>query len=120
MVVRAMLVHAFHPALEYREEPLDGVGMEFRVPQSNGKLLELLRALKSKGGDRRAKLFQFLNDVGARALRMQIGRVLEMAEDSKDTAEYEARVKRRFAIQKEFDFTNTADADPAEGAAQAV
>lgn len=81
----------------------------YPLAQSNGKILELLRALKARGGDRRTKLFQFLNDVGARALRMQIGRVLEMAEDSKDTVEYEARVKRRFAIQKEFDFTNTAE-----------
>lgn len=41
---------------------------------------------------------------------MQIGRVLEMAEGSKDTIDYEARVKRRFAIQTEFDFSNTAEA----------
>lgn len=41
---------------------------------------------------------------------MQIGRVLEMAEDSTDTIDYAARVKRRFAIQTEFDFSNTAEA----------
>jgi hypothetical protein len=38
---------------------------------------QLLKALKAKEGDRTKKLFQFLNEVGARALRMHIGRVLE-------------------------------------------
>jgi P63C domain len=75
------------------------------LAQSNGKVLELLRALKSKGGDRRTKLFQFLNDIGSRALRMQIGRVLEMAEDSAIKYEYEARIKKRFGGQQEFDFS---------------
>jgi len=44
----------------------------------------LLKALKAKDGDRAKKLFQFLNDIGARALRIQLGRVLEMAESSPD------------------------------------
>jgi hypothetical protein len=50
----------------------------------NGKILELVRALKAKDGDRQKKLFQFLNELGARALRIQIGRVLEMSESSSD------------------------------------
>lgn len=74
------------------------------LARSNGKVLELLRALKSNGGDRRKKLFQFLNDIGSRALRMQIGRVLEMAEDSQDKSEYESRIRRRFGGQQEFNF----------------
>lgn len=76
------------------------------LAKSNGKLLELLRALKSRGGDRRKKLFQFLNETGARALRMQIGRVLEMAEDSPDKATYEGKIARRFGGQQEFDFSS--------------
>jgi hypothetical protein len=40
-------------------------------------------------GDRAKKLFQFLNDIGARALRIQPGRVLEMAESSPDKFTYE-------------------------------
>jgi len=79
------------------------------LAKSNGKVLELLRALKAKGGDRHAKLFQFLNDTGARALRMQIGRVLEMAEDASGKDQYEAKIKKRFGEQREFDFVNTAD-----------
>jgi hypothetical protein len=50
------------------------------LAQSSGKLYALLKALKAKDGDRAKKLFQFLNEIGARALRMHLGRVLEMAE----------------------------------------
>lgn len=52
-------------------------------------MLELLRAPKAKGGDQKTKLFQFLNKIGARALRIQLGRVLEMAESSPDKQAYE-------------------------------
>jgi hypothetical protein len=73
----------------------------YPLAKSNGKVLALLRALKSKGGDRQKKLFQFLNDVGARALRMQLGRVLEMAESSSDRTGYEQRIADRFGDQAE-------------------
>jgi hypothetical protein len=74
------------------------------LAKSNGKILELMRALKAKGGDRQKKLFQFLNDLGARALRIQIGRVLEMSESSKGKPEYETKVVERFGGQLELDF----------------
>ena len=80
----------------------------FPLAKSNGKLLELMRALKSQDGDRKKKLFQFLNDVGARALRMQIGRVLEMAESSQFPPEYEAKIVARFGGQQELDFVTSA------------
>lgn len=52
----------------------------YPLAKSSGKILELVRALKAADGDRKKKLFQFLNEIGARALRMHLGRVLEMAE----------------------------------------
>lgn len=73
----------------------------YPLAKSRGKLLELLRALKASGGDRQKKLFQFLNETGARALRMHIGRVLEMAESSSDQTAYEARIVQRFGNQQE-------------------
>jgi hypothetical protein len=73
------------------------------LAQSRGSLLKLLRALKSRDGDRQKKLFQFLNEIGARALRMHLGRVLEMAESSKTSAEYEKKIKDRFGDQPELD-----------------
>jgi hypothetical protein len=77
----------------------------YPLAQSNGKILQLVRALKAGDGGRKKKLFQFLSEVGARALRMQLGRVLEMAEDSKEKATYEQRIEKRFGNgQREFEF----------------
>lgn len=75
----------------------------YPLAKSSGNLLALLRALKAAQGDRQKKLFQFLNDVGARALRMHLGRVLEMAEDSQDRETYERKVNNRFGDQPELD-----------------
>lgn len=73
----------------------------YPLAKSDGKLLELLRSAKNSGGDRNKKLFQFLNEIGARALRIQLGRVLEMAESSKDKKEYEGKIKERFGAQEQ-------------------
>jgi P63C domain len=75
----------------------------FPLAKSNGKILELLKALKSKDGDPKKKLFQFLNVIGARALRIQLGRVLEMAESSRDKFVYENKIAERFGGQKELE-----------------
>jgi hypothetical protein len=73
------------------------------LAQSNGKILDLARANKAAGGDRRKKLMQFLSEVGTRALRMHLGRVLEMAEDSPDLETYETKIRKRFGNQQELD-----------------
>jgi hypothetical protein len=73
------------------------------LANSNGKLLELLRTLKANDGERKKKLFQFLNEIGARALRMHLGRVLEMCESSASKQEYEAKVVARFGGQQQLD-----------------
>ena len=75
----------------------------YPLAKSNGKILELMRALKANDGDRKKKLFQFLNDVGARALRMHIGRVLEMAESSATKLEYDGKIVSRFGGQQELE-----------------
>jgi hypothetical protein len=75
----------------------------YPLAQSHGKILTLLRATKAKEGDRQKKLFQFLNVIGARALRIHLGRVLEMAESSPDQMTYERRVRDRFGEQRELD-----------------
>lgn len=71
----------------------------YPLAKSNGKLLEMLRSAKTAAKDRNNKLFSFLNEIGARALRMQIGRVLEMAESSPNKAIYEAKIIERFGGQ---------------------
>jgi len=75
----------------------------YPLAKSNGKIFDLIRAMKSQDGDRQKKLFQFLNDVGTRALRMHMGRVLEMAESSATEKEYEAKIADRFGGQQELD-----------------
>ena len=71
------------------------------LAKSSGKILTLLRAEKATGGTRQTKLFQFLKEVGARALRMHLGRVLEMAESSESREEYECKIAARFGDQRE-------------------
>lgn len=84
----------------------------FPLAKSNGKIYELVKANKATGGDRQKKLFQFLNEVGARALRMQIGRVLEMSESSTSRAEYESKIAQRFGIQQELDLAISPSGPP--------
>ena len=75
----------------------------YPLAKSSGKLYGLLKALKATGGDKQKKLFQFLNEIGARALRMQLGRVLEMCESSLDKTAYEAKILERFGGQRELE-----------------
>ena len=71
------------------------------LAKSKGTLLVLLKAIKARDGDRQKKLFQFLNEIGARALRIHLGRVLEMAESSGTLVEYENKIVKRFGGQQE-------------------
>ena len=67
---------------------------------SNGKVPEVMRVAKTKDGDRRKKLFQFLSEIGARALSRHLGRVLEMAESSATKIDYERKIVERFGGQR--------------------
>jgi P63C domain len=76
----------------------------FPLAKSNGELLELMQANKAKSGDRTKKLHQFLSEIGTRALRIHLGRILEMTESSRTKEEYERKIRERFGDQTEFDF----------------
>lgn len=73
------------------------------LAKSDGKLLELLRSAKANNGENGKKLFSFLNEVGTRALRMHLGRVLEMAESAASKADYESKIAARFGGQLALD-----------------
>jgi hypothetical protein len=91
----------------------------YPLAKSSGKILALLRALKANGGDQKKKLFQFLNEIGARALRIQLGRVLEMAESSPNRTEYEKKIMDRFGGQRELDLVlPTPSIEPQQPSAQ--
>lgn len=78
------------------------------LAKSDGKLLGILRDARRNSGKRADKLFQFLNEIGARALRIQLGRVLEMAEDSATKEAYEKRINDRFGRQRSLVLTFSA------------
>jgi hypothetical protein len=70
------------------------------LAKSNGRILKLLREQKhSHDTGTNKKLFQFLSDIGTKALRFQLGRVLEMAESSQTREEYEQKIVDRFGGQ---------------------
>jgi hypothetical protein len=48
-------------------------------------------------------LFQFLSEIGARALSRHLGRVQEMAESSSNKYIYENKIAERFDGQKELE-----------------
>jgi P63C domain len=75
----------------------------YPLAQSSGKILALLKAHKARGGNRAKKLFQFLNEIGARALGRHLGRVLEMAESSADKWEYEVKIAKRFGFAQQLE-----------------
>jgi hypothetical protein len=75
----------------------------YPLAQSSGKIFDLLKAHKTRGGNRAKKLFQFLNIIGARALGRHLGRVLEMAESSADKTEYETKIAKRFGFEQQLE-----------------
>ena len=75
----------------------------YPLARSSGKIYALLQAHKARGGDRAKKLFQFLNEIGARALGRHLGRVLEMAESSADKTEYETKIAKRFGFEQQLE-----------------
>ncbi len=71
----------------------------YPLAKSQGKILELLTALRDRDPQKN-KLFTFLSDTGTRALRMHMGRVLEMAESSASKEQYERKIEARFGEQQ--------------------
>jgi P63C domain len=74
------------------------------LAKSSGKILELIRAMRSKGQEKHKKLHQFLSEVGVKALRTHLGQLLGIAQISEDDTEYERHVEKIFGRQTRFDF----------------
>lgn len=71
------------------------------LARSNGKILELTRGKRTERDEPHKKLHQFLSEVGVKALRTHLGRLLGLAEASKTRSDYEDHVKRVFGVQLE-------------------
>lgn len=69
------------------------------LAKSNGRILDLLRALKARGKERNRKLHQFLSEIGVKALRTHLGQLLGIAQLSDDQMMYEKNFERVFKEQ---------------------
>lgn len=74
------------------------------LARSNGKILELTRAMRDSSGQRHKKLHQFLEEIGVKALRRHLGRLLGIAETSDSKTSYEGHVEKIFGQQLTLDF----------------
>lgn len=73
------------------------------LARSNGKILRLTRVQKTASESRRAKLHQFLSEIGVKVLRMHLGQLLGIAQVSDTKEDYERNVKKVFGGQLDMD-----------------
>lgn len=74
------------------------------LAKSGGKILTLTQDQRTLANAPSKKLHQFLSEIGVKALRMHLGRLLGMAQLSTDRSEYERHVERIFGSQLRFDW----------------
>lgn len=75
----------------------------YPLAKSSGRILELVKIQKAKGADKSKKLFQFLSEIGVKALRQQLGTLLGIALVSENQEQYEKHVNNIFGNQRELD-----------------
>lgn len=66
------------------------------LAKSKGVVFELAKQSRDENGNRSDKIHQFLSEVGDKALRHHIGKVVGMASMSDDSGQYENGLKRVF------------------------
>ena len=72
------------------------------VARSSGKVYELAQASRAASAESgKKKIHQFLSEVGVKALRMQLGQTLGIAQVSDNREQYEANIERAFGLQKD-------------------
>lgn len=76
--------------------------MQIYVPlaKSKGKILEQIRASRDENGKQSDKLHLFLSEIGVKALRQHIGKLLGVAAMSENKEEYEAGIEKVFGRMK--------------------
>ena len=76
------------------------------LAKSNGKIRDLVIALRIASGGKWKKLHQFLSEIGVKALRTHLGQLLGIAQVSTNKYEYERHVSKIFGGQQMFDFND--------------
>ncbi|MFG6654969.1 P63C domain-containing protein [Scandinavium sp. M-37] len=76
--------------------------MQIYVPlaKSKGKILDQIRASRDENGKQSDKLHLFLSEIGVKALRQHIGKLLGVAAMSESKEEYEAGIQKVFGRMK--------------------
>ena len=86
-------------------KPIRGRPWEFRyltidhiyhpLAKSNGKVFALAKSSKQENGEKNDKIHQFLSEIGVKALRTQVGKILGIATVSETREEYEKYIAEK-------------------------
>ena len=74
------------------------------LANSHGMVFDLAKSSKATHGERGDKIHQFLSEVGVKALRTQVGKIMGIALVSDDRAEYEKHIAEKVFGQKPLKF----------------
>lgn len=72
------------------------------LARSSGRILQLMQAQRANSDERNKRLFQFLSEVGIKALRTHLGQLLGIARISRTKEQYEDHVQTLFGDQPDF------------------
>lgn len=70
------------------------------LANSHGKVFDLARTCKASNGDKGNKIHQFLSEVGVKALRTQVGKIIGIATVSDTRGEYERYIAEKVFGQR--------------------
>lgn len=74
------------------------------LARSNGKVFALAKNNKSENGEKNDKIHQFLSEVGVKALRTQVGKIMGIATVSESREEYERYIAEKIYGQASLPF----------------
>lgn len=74
------------------------------LANSHGKVFDLAKSNKAENGERSDKIHQFLSEVGVKALRTQVGKIMGIASVSENREQYEKFISEKVYGQKTLPF----------------
>jgi hypothetical protein len=87
-----------------KEAGLGSLDIYHPLAKSNGKVFALAKTSKEANGSSNSKIHQFLSEIGVKALRTQVGKILGIATVSETREEYEKYIREKIYGQKELPF----------------
>lgn len=73
------------------------------LAKSAGKVFSLAKASKQENGEKGDKIHMFLSEIGVKALRTQVGKIMGIASVSRTRDEYERHIAEQIHGQKSFE-----------------